>query len=687
MSPRTTSRCDRLKTRHERLRTRQRTMITELTMVNVKGTPKRELSLGPVTLVQGPNYTGKTAVAQAIRIGLLGYDPTLGKLASATYGLASGEKMEVSLALSGGATACRTWEMKRGKLVTGGDRDALTEPMMMDIDQYFSLTKQARIDYVMSMAADGGITNCDVMGALSDAAQKVAAEWTEDHAGQHAEISQQTIELLQGMEQEGATQTDVVDTLLIDWAERAKKTKAVIAQMAGATQAGDQLAEEGPTYRDQTRAIGEKQAAIDLLSKSYGVMAERAAKRRKLELTLVAEINAEQVGANEGHIAQVRTDLGHRKSDLESSRKILGETTAEKLQASVNVANDELKAVNKRKLEYEQELWTINRQIESGAATLKDLADQDAVANCKHCGSAREHWKQSRDLKKEIQENIRQARVLMDKRDALQAILKESIPALQSVAEDAVKTMSVALSDWYNLRDYANEQAQIIGKQERDLATALGAGDRVAAARAALDADGSETAEVLTQKVNEIQVSIELAQGELRALQAQQNQYARQCERKLTAERAAAERKKQEARLQVLADALDEMKLVKERAANKQWGTFLKTINEFTADLLKFRVEFEDGEMGYRDGKRWVSHETFSGIEQQLVYIGLGVALAAKSKIKIVVMDEMGILDAMHEWKVIERMKALVEAGTISQFVGMTSRKIDDIDGVQMIRL
>jgi hypothetical protein len=67
--------------------------------------------------------------------------------------------------------------------------------------------------------------------------------------------------------------------------------------------------------------------------------------------------------------------------------------------------------------------------------------------------------------------------------------------------------------------------------------------------------------------------------------------------------------------------------------------------------------------------------------------MGLGVALAAKSKLHIVVMDEMGILDRVNEFKVIERMRELQLNGVIDQFVGMTSREVADIEGLEMIRL
>lgn len=660
-------------------------MITELGMLNVKGVT-RDLSLGPVTLVQGGNFVGKTAIANAIRIGLLGYDPTLGKLASATYGLASGEKMMVNLALDTGATVCRTWELKRGKLVTGGDRDPLIEPMILDHNAYFGMTKQARVDYILGLAAEGAIGQEDITSAMQEIRRPIDPEAKPESFAEWKRMGLSVLDLLGAMDQEGATTTDVVDTLIESWTEAAKAAKALVAQMSGATQATEQFGEEAAA-RDQTKAIEAKQKDIEAVSQRLGTETVKERNRRKLELTLVAEINAEQVGANEDYIAQVRTDLEHRKADLESARKVLGETTAEKLQASVNAANDELKAVNKRKLEYEQELWMINKQIESGAATLKDLTNQDAVTNCKHCGSAKEHWKTTRDFKKEIEENIRQARVLMDKRDAVKAILVENIPALQSVAEDAVKTVSAALSEWYNLRDYANEQAQIISKQERDLASALGAGDRVAFARAMVEADGPDSADVLASRVKVIGDTADRLRGELRTLQAEQNRYARQCQQKLHAQQAAEERAKQEERLEILTDGVKAMKALKERASTEQWDGFIGTINLFCIGLLKEPIAFADGDIGYTENGRWVSHETMSGMEQALVYIGLGVALAAKSRIKIVVMDEMGILDRTNEGRVIETMKQLVESGVISQFVGMTSRAVEDIEGVEMIRL
>lgn len=659
-------------------------MITELTMVNVKGTPKRELTLGPVTLVQGPNFAGKTAIAQAIRIGLLGYDPTLGKLASATYGLASGERMEVGLALDTGATACRTWEMKRGKLVTGGDKDPLTEPMMMDIEQYFALTKQGRIDYVMGMAAEGGITNDDVMGALHQAST-VQPDWTDDHAGQHAELSQRAIELLEAMDQEGATQKDVVDTLLIDWAEKAKKTKAVVAQMAGATQATEQLAEEGPTYRDQTSAIAAQQAEIGLKDKWYGEMTERAKARRKLEGAVAAAEQEARTAENSEYLDQLRAAIAGHKEDMATISAELEKLDKEpntKLQA----ANTKLTNLRNVRGSMVANVCTGESSLEICRERLSNLRANLSAKCCATCGAKRANWEDPEagfDKVPGLEKAVADAVLALDTYKKNLAEQDQKIAAHEKVVSWLVSQCNRRSTLQIDLGNLCT----MVRTKEDELYKFSEAGSKFEQLKTQLAQQEPETAAELDAKAEQIKSEADEARRVLVTFQQQQNQYARQCQQKLHAQQAAEERKKQEARLTVLNDCLAEMKLVKEKAANKQWDTFLATINDFTADLLKFRVEFEDGEMGYRDGKRWVSHETMSGMEQALVYMGLGVALAAKSKIKIVVMDEMGILDAMHEWKVIERMRALVEAGTISQFVGMTSRKVDDIEGVEMIRL
>jgi len=71
-------------------------MIAKLTFSGLKG-QRREHDLAPLTLVKGPNGSGKTATLQAIMTGFLGYEPRLGKRPEATMALAEDGRMSVQI--------------------------------------------------------------------------------------------------------------------------------------------------------------------------------------------------------------------------------------------------------------------------------------------------------------------------------------------------------------------------------------------------------------------------------------------------------------------------------------------------------------------------------------------------------------------------------------------------------------
>lgn len=659
-------------------------MITKLMMENVKGI-SREFDLAPVTLVQGGNYTGKTAMAQAIRIGLLGYDPRLGKLAGATYGLASGERMQIGLEFKTGETVARAWAMRRGKLVSEGAKEPLTEPMLLDIDQYFSLTKQARIDYVMGLAAEGGIESKHIDAALHAVRQPIDPVAKEHQLGQLHKMTAQCEELVAAADQEGLSCKEVVDALLLDWTEQAKATKGVIAQMTGATQATEQLSGEEPEARSQTTAIEEKQNGLALLEQAYAVTAERAKIRWKLERAVLAAEQEAKLADNAEHLEELRRQIADLRAE-QIKEPYYGEELP-KLTKAVQTANDRAKAANKAATEADQDVFKCDNELARWRDILKNQRELSEVKECRLCGAAKEHWhKEKKDYQADIKTSELAVAGLEEKLEKLRSNVVDRYEDTK-LRQREVEAAASALETLYAKRDIGNARANSIAKLETELAAAGEAGTKLAGLRKQLEENGTQTATELDASAAEIRRTIEVARGELSKLQAEQNRYARQCQQKLHAEEAAAEREKREQILEVLQSGIEQLKSLKETAAERQWGSFIKTINSFTQGILKEPIAFYDGELGYWSGKRWVGHETMSGIEQALVYMGLGVALAAKSKLHIVVMDEMGILDRVNEFKVIERMKELELNGVIDQFVGMTSREVADIEDVEMIRL
>ena len=63
----------------------------------------------PITVLHGPNFSGKTRVLRAVRLGLLGYDPLIGKTERAIMKLASANTLSIEIGCNTDTLASRKW--------------------------------------------------------------------------------------------------------------------------------------------------------------------------------------------------------------------------------------------------------------------------------------------------------------------------------------------------------------------------------------------------------------------------------------------------------------------------------------------------------------------------------------------------------------------------------------------------
>jgi hypothetical protein len=126
----------------------------------------------------------------------------------------------------------------------------------------------------------------------------------------------------------------------------------------------------------------------------------------------------------------------------------------------------------------------------------------------------------------------------------------------------------------------------------------------------------------------------------------------------------------------------------KEKLIAQVFGPLLETANALADGIARAPFEYRDGEFGYTiryirdDGPlhstpsptRWVSEETFSGTEQALLYASLQAALGAQSPCRVVVVDELADMDDRKFLLFLVNVAAVLGAGKIDQFVGLTPR-------------
>ena len=134
--------------------------LTRITAKNFKG-QTFDLTLSPLTMLVGSNFTGKTARTDLIRWVLLGFLPELGKTNRATFGLASGREMSGTAEFDDGTTIRRRLFLKGDAVkeeVTCPDNIAgssLIGPML-NAESYFALSDRERVAYAFANCPQEG---------------------------------------------------------------------------------------------------------------------------------------------------------------------------------------------------------------------------------------------------------------------------------------------------------------------------------------------------------------------------------------------------------------------------------------------------------------------------------------------------------------------------------------------------
>ena len=107
----------------------------------------------------------------------------------------------------------------------------------------------------------------------------------------------------------------------------------------------------------------------------------------------------------------------------------------------------------------------------------------------------------------------------------------------------------------------------------------------------------------------------------------------------------------------------------------------LAVANKLGAGILKGPLVFEEGEVGMRVGTAFVSARVFSGTETAIVMMGLTAGLAAKSALRVLLLDEVGRLSTHNAVTLLTNLRSMVADGNIDQFflIGPTNDVLADV--------
>jgi AAA15 family ATPase/GTPase len=583
-----------------------------------------EHDLKPVNMFTGPNESGKTARLRAVPVALLGYDPEIGKQPIATIGFSSEQRLEMKVHMEFDDDSKITRTFKRNAKGEVNRVNSGTIPdvpaVIFDAGDYLEATAQERIKAVFNRIDISKIiiSDEDLIAKLSKIEVLPAAESVKAVAAM-VELVQKTI----------ATRTKMKMTIQ-GWLEDLVKTLQEHAKdfKIKHDTANTQL----HTLRPNGKTPESAQARIDELTKQMREIDQK-----------IADYNAakKNFDGTETRRNFLRQQLQKPPADVATLQK-----EKEKLEASLAEMSSSTPELHKEMDALATEYHRLDAGIKKMEADVETITarrtELEGKVKCPYCKSNRQGWKD--EHKTELDQQIKD----------LQAKITENTTQRDLVAEQGRKVKADL---------HASQQSDLAkSTKEASLATVK---DRIAAAqksvneRAAMEGELKGLEQITAPDstgLSELQVQHSNLSNEVSILNTQETQFRQFNANKETftkTEKSSIEYLvKVEVYKQAAALVIAEQKAI----VSKAFDSILAPARRFTDGIIGGRLDYQNDELGITTSKGWVGHKFMSGRGKDLAYLGLQVALAQQSPIKVILLDEFGDFDKPTKIQVVTRL-------------------------------
>jgi len=651
--------------------------------------------LGQLALITGDNGSGKTAIAHAIQLALLGHLPRLGKTGPATAGLASGSPLEVQLSGEAGESIYRSWTIGRAVKMTsrieGLDEKELEAviPAALDFSEFIQAKPTERQRILEA-----------VMGE-SRACERIAEQLAR-LPGDIATIYSSE-ETLQGMEKKAAEETRAAKQEV----DRLKKSLQQIEV--------EEAEDLGVDYDAEAHKAA-KQKLEDLKIK-IGVLTDRLdsisdARQRAPEEPATSEPTAEQLQKieaaydRENTIAQEAAEIRRMNREIEQEVAKLKEKTRilseqptldckperplptdleiERQKASVTLAKQREDDVNRRLDGLEAILQRIKKERDEKI---------DLVTGCQTCPTC---GKESSDSLEEVIAGIYEKQI-----EEVDAKLKVTKTELQSLDAEllqeraALATREELVDDWRAFdrhSEIVDLEEQIANRVDdmmiepginpvpaRELSEAretLSAWKLYRAAKVPTAEEEADTLEELTGERAKLKVFEAGLEGMERAQQAN---------------RAAADRQRRRAELET--ELVNVEAELQNHQSIRSWAKetslqdtterlqpLLGPANEILEGVVKGRLSIEGSAIGLEVGDRFRRLKVLCGAELAAVAAAVQSTLAKASGFPIVIVDELSRLRTERRAKLLYNLADQIEQGILGNVIA-TDHDEEFVDG------
>lgn len=646
-------------------------IICKVSAQSLKGA-SFEHFLGPMVVIQGPNFSGKTAIFEAIRLAILRHIPEVGKLPKATWELSSGNEMTVGAEFEDGkksiGTVLARWFLKGASVQTQWSYwDANGDPIsdekhplvsmdlpLLNAEHYFSLTDSERTSYVFHHVRLPAVYTPE-----SIIAELERLSFEENHSENVETGKAALIKACRGYFDDVELQdalTNLVEYLgeqFSYWNRRAKETQGAVTTLTELKLRSEDETLAAPA--DLEKQIASLQEELDRINTDKGALtqtrdtAERNAGRRAM---LQRELDKDRID----HPRM----LAQKQEEKEGFEKQL---VPEPSPVEIEAARRLIAAANQTMRRADDDVAVADKTIGEVDTRLKEIAHLKACPYCKAKGTG---WKKT--LEAELNERKTNAE------GAIKAATKKRDLANNSLRDETetLETLTRAQESNHRLREQIRQIEREIGNLQTDQRAESEKRQRYQSEIEELASDTNIKA--MNQSIAKLEERRMTAATKLSGLNARKTAETEMKQDLRRAEESAAEHRVATDHVLVIKAFGKILKAKREGLIAEAFTSLLQVANLFTKSILKSPLVLENNTIGRMVDDKFVPHRVFTGAEKALTYIAIATALSAQAPFRLVLLDELGRLDTDIEDKVINRLVHLVNEGVIDQFLVATPR-------------
>lgn len=659
----------------------------KITSLKATGIKRQNIDIEPrpVNIILGRNGAGKSAIKDALELGLLGYSPEIGKRPGDIFRLSKSDPIYVDIETDGVHTICRKWQRNGESIKSTSNCEFESPAVMLDLSSVKKLTKAERQKYFAELLDIREITWESVTAAIKKVEVKEATEQTEKAISSVVDLANTA---------KGATVQERLINALELLNEQTKKVNAEIKDHEGLARTfsrQEELEFEVPVTNAKkavATARTEVEAAAAEVTKWQNALRDYQAKKDKLkalEAEGVADVSELDKSLAElvGKISDAEVKLETLNTQLEEMQPEAVNKKFSELSAKVATLTAEYNAIGARGKEL-----TIRRESEINLsaslvnALITKRTDIETQTCCPTCGADGESWKDKLIATYDLELDAAQSKhnkelAAIDEKilacaEELESKKSEGREARKAkegaeVAVEASKTKRQEITEAQATLNKLNYERQTLTNRRQEII------DKSASHLAAIRNLQSELA-----GVDEFHINTELARvtSDLEAKRSAQTEVDKALQKesaelgnKLTLFKSMKRRDEVTAELVILKGATKVLLEMQQNAINNAFEPLVTAIRKFTDGVLDTPpIDFHDGNFGYWLDDIFVEIDTFSGSQKRLALLGQMIALASASgaPLKVVIIDELGDFEpTLTRPALIERLVDLATDGTI----------------------